>query len=165
MATIKGSLIVRAPAERVWAFVTDAAGLGRWLLHVEGFTDVGRWPQTGGAFRFRWRFLGASGFGVGQIIHHEPVQKLICSGRCDTFAFTWDLGASTRGAGCRVTLAVQYEGKASAKAGPFLNPLTLQQLLRCHLDVCLHSLRALAERGSSPYRQQTRDVAGGFSNA
>lgn len=61
MAEVRGSVLIAAPVEAVWALATDPRRLGEWVtIHraARGFRDGP--PRTGDAFEQTLQFRGAS---------------------------------------------------------------------------------------------------------
>ena len=72
--TIEREIVIEAPAERVWALLTEAEHVGRWFGDVGAEIDL----RPGGVFRLTWEEHGTA---AGRVVAVEPHTR---------FAYRWN---------------------------------------------------------------------------
>jgi carbon monoxide dehydrogenase subunit G len=106
MATIERSVFVKAPPERVFAFLADHANDPQWL---PGMVDSRNFTGEGTGYRWEWTYkmAGISLDGTGQILEHDPPRRHVVQTQGGVVT-TWDWTLEPEADGTRLLLRLEY---------------------------------------------------------
>lgn len=78
--SIEREIVIEAPAERVWALITESEHVGTWFADVEAEVD----PRPGGVYRLTWEKSGTT---LGRVVTVEPYTRF--SYRWNAYGAKW----------------------------------------------------------------------------
>lgn len=143
---ISDSILIAAPAERVWHVLTDHERMGQWI----GFEEVRRVrdgaPDLDGYGSERF-MAGKPGKVTEQVVRVEPKRRIgyrVIAGSPFTF-HNGDIVIEPAGQQTKVTWTIRFRSKA-----PLLGPLFRALMQRLLSGMLQTGLKPYAERGASP---------------
>jgi len=124
MATVERSIVVKAPLERIFAFLADHANDPQWLPGMVGSRNF---TGEGTDYRWEWTFkmAGISFDGTGQVLEYDPPGRYAVKtqgGVVSTWAWTLEPEAE----GTRLSLRMEYAIPGAA-LGKLAEKLLLKQ--------------------------------------
>jgi carbon monoxide dehydrogenase subunit G len=124
MATIERSFSVKAPPERVFAFLEDHANDPQWLPDL---VDSRNFTGEGTGYQWEWTFkmAGFSFNGTGQVLEHNPPRRHVVETRGGIVS-TWDWTLEPEGDRTQISLRMEYTVPVAA-LGKIAEKLLLKQ--------------------------------------
>jgi uncharacterized protein YndB with AHSA1/START domain len=124
MATIERSVFIKAPPERVFAFLADHANDTQWL---PGMVDTRNFTGESTDYRWEWTYkmAGISFNGTGQTLEYDPPRRVVVETRGGVVS-TWAWTLEPEEDGTRVSLQMEYTVPGAA-LGKLAEKLLLSQ--------------------------------------
>jgi uncharacterized membrane protein len=107
MATIKKTVIINAPVEKAFGYISDPANLPEIWPSMEEIKDV-RWLPTGGtSFQWVYKMAGMHFEGTSETTEYIANQRIVTKSRGGIEStFTWTY--QPEDSGTKLTLEVEY---------------------------------------------------------
>ena len=144
MATINTSIVIDAPAERVFAILADPKRLPEYAPGVSGVEDIRHTERyIGDSYRATYSALGLHFPMTFTVTEHEPPTK-----RTTSFeggmkgAWTWSL--SPRGESTHLTTTMEYE-MAGGILGKAMNAVLVERMNEKNAERLLENLKLVSE--------------------
>ena len=106
MATVKESIVINAPPDRVFAYVTEPATLPEWLVKMVEVRNV---VGTGEGQQYEWtyKYVGLLLRGQSVVVQHVP-NALSVTQSIGTIGSTWTFNIEPHEEGTSLTIEVEY---------------------------------------------------------
>jgi len=144
MATINKSIDIDAPAERVFAILTDPSRLPEYAPGVSGVEDIRYTEQhIGDSYRATYSALGLHFPMTFTVIEHEiPTRRTTRFEGGMKGAWTWTL--SPQGKGTHLTTTMAYE-IAGGMLGKAMNAVLVERMNQKNAERMLENLKLVSE--------------------
>jgi carbon monoxide dehydrogenase subunit G len=108
MAVLTKTIVIKAPVEKIFAYLNDPLNLVEYWTGMEDVKDVQPLPNGGTKFKWYSRFMGFRLDGLSEDIDIVPNRKLVSktTGGVD-MTITWDI--ETIGGETRISLEETYD--------------------------------------------------------
>lgn len=107
MASVRKTITIDAPVEKVFAYIDDPANLLEIWPSLVDVQDVERLPSGGSKFRWRYKMAGVGLEGVAEAVEYVTNQRIVTEsegGVSSTIRWSFE----PEGEGTKVTNAVDY---------------------------------------------------------
>ncbi len=106
MVKAEGSVVVKAPAKKVWDVFEDVEKMPTWMPLLNEVSDI-QGKGAGRTFKWTYKFMGIPFKGVTTILEEVPNEKSInkTEGGVDS---KWDWVFSSEGEDTKIDLKVEY---------------------------------------------------------
>src|SRR5690242_14564929 len=107
MITIKKAAFIKAPVEKVWAYLIDPRNVPEYFPSVQAVSDIKPLPNGGYSNRWSYRLAGIRFSGTGETVECVENQRIVdkIQGGLDSTQI-WTFAGSD--GGTRATFEVQY---------------------------------------------------------
>jgi carbon monoxide dehydrogenase subunit G len=124
MAIIERSVFIKAPPERVFAFLADHGNDTQWL---PGMADARNFTGESTDYRWEWTYkmAGISFNGTGQVLEYDPPRRHVVETRGGIVS-TWAWTLEPEGDGTQVSMRMEYTVPGAA-LGKLAEKLLLSQ--------------------------------------
>lgn len=141
------TLHVEAPAERLWALVSDITNMGQWSpeTYVAEWVDGSNGPEVGARFKGRNRRFGFVKYGtVCTVVAADPGREFaFVVGKPEKYTMKWSYRFEPSGTGTDVTES--WESNMPGAATQAALPKKRQQNLALGMQRTLERIKAAAE--------------------
>ena len=108
MVKVTKSIVIRAPVEKVFAFMSDARSNLEWLPGVMEITDVHDEPgRVGSHFRWAYKMAGLRFEGETTLVEYAENRRMVTEGR-GAITNRWRFDYTPVPEGTRLDLDVEY---------------------------------------------------------
>jgi len=108
MVKVRKSIVIRAPVEKVFAFMSDARSNLEWLPGVMEITDVHDEPgHVGSHFRWAYKMAGLRFEGETTLVEYAENRRMVTEGR-GAITNRWRFDYTPVPEGTRLDLDVEY---------------------------------------------------------
>lgn len=106
MVSLTKSVVVNAPADKVFAYVTEPTKMAEWLVSMVEARDV-IGSGEGQQYEWTYKMVGLQLRGQSTVVEHVPNEVSVHQsiGSIDS---SWTLGVEPHGAGTTLTVEVEY---------------------------------------------------------
>lgn len=124
MATIERNVFIKAPPERIFAFLADHANDTQWL---PGMVDTRNFTGESTDYRWEWTYkmAGIPFNGTGQVLEYDPPRRVVVETQGGVVS-TWAWTLEPEGDGTQVALRMEYTVPVAA-LGKLAERLLLSQ--------------------------------------
>jgi uncharacterized membrane protein len=106
MVKAEGSIVIDAPADKVFDLLLDTERLPEWMPLLIDVSDI-QGDGVGKTFKWSYKFIGIKFEGSSEILEIVPNQKTVTKSTAGIESvWTWDL--ASEGDGTKVDLVVEY---------------------------------------------------------
>jgi len=141
MAKIEGDILIKAPKEKAWAFLTDVEKLPDWMPLLTEVSDV-QGEGVGRSYNWGYKFMGIKFKGKNKVIEEIPNQKNITEAEGGIKA-KWDWDFASEGEDTKVHVIVDFNIPGPV-LGKFVEGFVVKQSKR-ELDHALENLKHMVE--------------------
>ncbi|HVO65536.1 MAG TPA: SRPBCC family protein [Syntrophales bacterium] len=106
MVKAEGSIIINAPAEKVFGLLTETEKLPDWLPLMMEVHDI-QGKGVGRKFKWTYKFMGITFSGMTEVVEEVPNKKLVTKGKAGIES-VWTFNLNKEGGGTKVDLLVEY---------------------------------------------------------
>ena len=142
MAKIEKTIVINAPAEKIFNYIADPANLPSIWLSMEQIKEVASLPSGGTSFKWVYKMAGMRIDGASDTVKFIANQRITTKGKGSIEnTFTWNFQAEA--CGTQVNLQVEYTVPV-----PVLGKLAEEVIIRqndLEAEVLLANLKAKME--------------------
>ncbi len=124
MVKAEGSVVINAPAEKVFGLLIDSERLPEWMPLLIDVSDI-QGEGVGKTFKWNYKFIGIKFQGKSEIVEEVTNRKSVFKSTAGIESvWTWDL--AQEGNGTKVDLVVEYTIPVPV-LGKFAEPFVVKQ--------------------------------------
>ena len=106
MVSLTKSVVVNAPADKVFAYVTEPTTMAEWLVSMVEARDV-IGSGEGQQYEWTYKMVGLQLRGQSTVVEHVP-NEISVHQSIGSIGSSWTLGVEPHGEGTSLTVEVEY---------------------------------------------------------
>jgi carbon monoxide dehydrogenase subunit G len=107
METVKNSVTIKAPVEKVFQYIDDPQNDPEWMINMIEVHDVGGPSGMGRHFHWTFKMAGIPLKGKSTTIEHVPNRRTVTESK-GQISSTWAADVEPAGDGTKLTMKVDY---------------------------------------------------------